>query len=538
MKKFSMKTTSIIIALVLALSVLSGCGASSDKGETGTAATTAAGTTVKATESKAEPSKLDTSKTVELKIFAIADAPRNQKLADTYFVELNKKLMEKLNCTVKFTYASGNDYQNNYQLVMASGEKYDLIHSGSWLNYTTNAIKGAFMPLDKLIPVYCPDVNTMVDQARWNGVKVKGQIFGIPTLKKSYVEPSFMYREDLRLKYKTPEITSLDSIEAYLQAIKDNEPSLLPSDDYQSQVYGTSFIYTTKYQIVDSSNDRHSNFVMDPKNPRKVLSTIETPEYKEYMKLMKKWADKGFWPKSVLSNIEWGVFSVMNGKAAASFNAQMLNYAWHAVQLEKDHPDWKIGYFLYSDLNPDSVVTGQNATSNMASVTRTAENPERALMLVNLIQTDEELWNFVTYGTEGVNFKLTDGKIDTSDIDTTVDGFNYFPASLFDNAKFFKPNFDQWPRYGEYESKLKARTRDNMLAGYVFDVSAIEAEYTAVNQVRIEYGFPLQAGLVNDVDKAYGDFVKRSKDVGLEKCRAEVERQLNEFFDATGQDKQ
>ena len=36
------------------------------------------------------------------------------------------------------------------------------------------------------------------------------------------------------------------------------------------------------------------------------------------------------------------------------------------------------------------------------------------------------------------------------------------------------------------------------------------------------------------MDAAYEDFVQRSKDAGLEKCREEVERQINEFFDSNG----
>lgn len=72
------------------------------------------------------------------------------------------------------------------------------------------------------------------------------------------------------------------------------------------------------------------------------------------------------------------------------------------------------------------------------------------------------------------------------------------------------------------------------LAGFVLDVSTVEAQYNAINQVRIEFGFPLMAGLVDDADAAYDDYIKRLDDAGLEEVRAEFEKQLNAFYDANG----
>lgn len=470
---------------------------------------------------------------VELKMFAIMDAPKNQALAEQYYALLNEQLKEKLNCTIKVDYAAGNDYQNNYQLVMAAGDKYDLIHAGSWLNYPTNALKGAYMDLTDLLPEYAPYIWEKIPEDRWNGVKVSGKIYGVPTMRQTYVEPSLFYREDLRLKYDLPEINSFDTIAAYLQAIKDNEPELLPSDDYQCQVYGTMFIKSTKYQIVDSMNDRHSNFVIDPANPRKVLATIELPEYKEFMYMMKDWADRGFWPRSVLSSLEWGVFSVLNGKAAASFNGQFDNYSYFVPQAEKDNPGWIMNYYEYSTLNPDSVLLGQSATSNMIAITRNADNPERALMLIDLLHQDRDLWDLCNYGIYDVNYKLTaDGLVDTSFIDPTVDGFNYFPGALVDDVDFYRQNVDTWPEVAPRLADMRSRTMPNILAGYVFDATSFEAEYTALNQVRIEYAFPLQAGLVEDVDAAYEDLLERAKAAGLDVCREAVEKQLNEFLDS------
>lgn len=506
------RTLRVLLVLTLALTMLSGY----------------AGATAAAVDVSSLPQ-------VELRVFAIADAPKNADLAAQYFEKLNALLTEKLHVTVKFDYAAGNDYQNNYQLVMAAGEKYDLIHSASWLNYATNARKGAFMALDDLIPQYAPYIWSQVSEDKWNGVKVGGKIYGVPSTYVEWSEPSFFYRLDLCEKYGLERPRDFKTVEAYLQAIKDNEPDMLPSDDYQSQMYGTMFIPSTKYMIVDKMNDRHSNFVIDPANPRKVLNTIELPEYKEYMVMMKDWADRGFWPRSVLSSLEWGVFSVLSGKAAASFNGQFNNYGWMVPENEKTHPGWKLDYFTYALSNENAALTAPSATGNMLSVTRNADNPERALMLIDLAHQDQEVYDMMKYGIEGVNYKLTeDGAVDTSFVDLSVDGFNYFSGALFGDKLLERAKTSDWAEAPERVKAMEAQAIPNILDGFVLDTSNIEAEYTALNQVRIEYAFPLQAGLVDDVDAAYATLLQKSQEAGLEACRAEIERLVGEFLDSRG----
>jgi putative aldouronate transport system substrate-binding protein len=483
----------------------------------------------------AEGTEFDISKPVTLRIFSISDAPNDPALGAQFMADLNAILKEKLNVTIEREYAAGNNYQNNYQLALASGEKFDLIHSARYLDFAEHAGKGAFMDLTDLIPVYAPNVWSLFSESKWNEVKVNGKILSIP--RNGYdpgTQTAFMYREDLRKKYDLPEITGFETIALYLQTIKDNEPELLPSDDYQSQVFGTMFIPSTKYQILDSMNDMHSNFVIDPENPREVLVTSATPEYLPFVKMLKDWSDRGFWPKSVLSNMDWGVFSVMNGKAAASFNAQFPGYSWQAVQLAQDNPGWEADYFLFSDLNPEqSRVVKPSALSEMVSITRTADNPERALMLVDLIMCqDKELNQLVRYGYEGINYNMTeDGRIDTTGI-TQDKLYNYFPGGFFQNDEFKIIPANEWAKHQEYLAKVRAREIDNVLAGFVLNIEPVQAEYNAINQVRTQYGFPIQVGLVEDVDTAYQDFLKRLDDAGIEKVRAEFEAQVNAFLDA------
>lgn len=516
------------LATMMLASALTACGGSSSSAST----VSSGGETVSAQTTDAD---FDTSEYVELKIFAIANAPSNQEWYKEFYEKVNAILKEKLNCTIKVDYAAGNDSKNNYELVLASGEPYDLIHAGNWFGYAVPANKGAYMDLTELFPKYAPDLYAKMPEERLEEAMVNGKVYGIPNLYTSYGDTEIIYREDLRVKYNLPEITDLDSIGAYLQGIKDNEPGLIPCDDFGAGCYGNIFMKTTKYQGIDAQSESHYNFVIDPENPRKVLFVAEVPEYKEFMYRMKEWADAGYWPSSCLANTEWGPVSVQNGKSALSFNDIWPSYDWHPVTIEREHPDWEIKFFDASRLNEDGVVYPRSSTTDMFAITRNAEHAERALMLLNLIATDQDLYTLLRYGLKDKNYELTeDGKIDTSNIDAATETYNYFPANPVKNAEYELIPADRWDEWDDHNNYLAERAGANILSGFALDTSKMEAAYTALNQVRIEYGLPMQAGLVDDVDAAYDDFIKRSYAAGMEECRAEVERQINEFFDANG----
>ena len=470
---------------------------------------------------------------VELKLYAIADAPNNTDLASQFWDELNSRLKAALNCTIDYTYAAGNDYTNNYALALASGDSYDMIQAApGWLDYQGYALDNAFMSLDELIPEYAPYLWETIPEETWDAATVNGHIYGVPTLKTGVTVPTFVYREDLRKKYDLPEIDSMEDIETYLQCIKDNEPGLLPVDDYQCQVYGTSWIYNTPYIGIDEIHDAMFNFVYDPRNGE-VLSVIETPEYKDYMYKMKDWADRGFWSSSVLASTNWGVMQVLNGAAAASFNEQLPNYNWHATQVEQEHgaEGWELGFYMYFEGNPDSVLSG-STIGTMTAVTASAKNPERALMVLDYIQQNEEFWDFVTYGMEGINYTLADdGSIDTSNIEDGA-SFNYFPSSLVGNENFEKHQSNYCDDYDEIMEKINNKVVPSIFEGFALDTSGFDTEYTALYNVQSEYGYPLQAGLVNDVDQAYEEYLAAAKNAGLDMVREEVEKQVNAWLDS------
>jgi len=477
---------------------------------------------------KAAAAKLDTSKKVELNLYLMGDAPKDN---DVIMAQLNKLTVRDLNCTVVATYSTWTDFQTKYNLMLTSGQNMDLVYSANWLTYATYAKKSAFMDLTSLIPKYAPKLNTQITKEGWDGVKVDDKIYAVPNQNPEYVQGAFLYREDLRLKYNLPEINSVDTMEQYLAGIKKNDPSIMPTNDSGQAAYDNLFMFTTPYEIVDGTGEATSNLVVDPKSPHKLLETINTPEFKPFMEKMKSWADQGFWSKSALSSTEDGVVALESGKAAASFNSTLPKGKGEVEKIQKAHPDWKIGVFEYNRLK--NKVHGSAPTQNLTVIPTISKNPERSLALLEKFQTDKEYYDLMQYGIKGLTYNLsTDDKLDNSNIDTS----NHTAPSgwAWANKSLAKQQVGAW---SEWESRLAADAKlatPNILDAFILNTDSVQNEYAAINQVKNQYGNPLAAGLVKNADESYDTLVSQSKTAGLDKYRDEVQKQIDDYLNKKG----
>lgn len=125
----------------------------------------------------------------------LGDAPKDLNLIQD---EVNKMALEDLNATVKFNFTTWTDWESKYKLLLSSGQPIDLIFTAEWTNYQSYAVKGAFLPLDDLLPKAAPKLQAYVPQDFWEAVKVDKKIYTVPAIWKEYVNDGIAYREDLR----------------------------------------------------------------------------------------------------------------------------------------------------------------------------------------------------------------------------------------------------------------------------------------------------------------------------------------------------
>ena len=527
------KTLALFLVLLIVLSFFAGC-----KPTEPTKTDPKPGTT---TDPGKGASTSDEKEYCKLMFFFMGESPGDK---DVVLAEVNKKLKEKLNCELDVYQPTWTDWQVKFQNELTA-ESLDLAYTASWGNYVIYSDKGAFLPLDDILPKAAPDLyNAVLPQL--DMMRVGGTIYAVPNLWPEYECKGVLYRKDYCDKYNLPIPDSLENMEKYLLGIQKNEPNqdlirYRPAEPNTTvgNYYGMFDVFNIKYDWISLGYGYWFHY-SDPKEP---VDYWYSDAFREDAKLMKKWCDLGFWSRSTL-NDEALDKPVENKLTVINVAGQNPNKYCEAISLAaKVDPDMEMGYFAYGEVNGYGSIYPAHARQNATAITATCKNPERALQVVEYILLDQEMHDLFHYGIYGVHYEVVDGI--------------YHQLSDASPPPFKYEGFNSWNlRNGEF--KLKDATgpilqgvfdrldpiaaknkfpRVNIESGFQEKYDDYAAERTAVMNVMFEKLTPIQAGLVANVDAAIDDFLKAVEAAGLDVCRKNYIEQWYAYTKEFGYDK-
>lgn len=515
MKK-SKKIAAIMLAGCMGASMLSGCGKTAETKETAKPA----GTEV------TEATGPDLSEHVVLSMYCIGD--EGGIYAQQHLDKLNEVLTEKINAEINPIMVSWGDYKTKLPMVWASGEAYDLTYTANWTGYYTEADKGAYMDITELFPAYAPKTYAECEEKGYlDTVKVNGKLYMVPADKPEYTSFIYNYREDLRKKYNCPEIVDTDTLKAYLQAIKDNEPGMLAygNNGTESMRFHCFLNEQNWSRPLDSGN---GVFVYDLKDPSKVFSVVDTPEYEEFIKETREFYQNGYWSQSVMAETGTTRDAFKGGQSGVyltNFSNSNITYQEMAAQ----HPEWELGVFS-SDL-ASGIAERVAASNNGMAIGAYSKNPERAMMFIELVYQDQEVFDLVVNGLEGVTFEKDDATM-TKWIPEGMDASELTLKNMgmgFGSQRFQLGSKNDNPRIAELEEEYGKIAVFPGLAGYAINQDNISAELAGIKSVVDEYKIPLEKGVL-DPAEGLEQLRKKMKDAGIDEVMAEINAQITEYL--------
>ena len=234
------------LAAIMAASVLSGCGGdnSSSTAENSDGSNTASeGSTV------AEPAK----EHMDITCYLWGDKPNQM---DDIIAEFESRTADELNMSIEFNWAPQSDFPNNIKLKLSAGEEVDMCFDAPWMNMNTFIMQGNYRDLTSYFhnPEYPGLEAAFNEEFMSNNLMGENsdQVFGIP-LTQSFGGGGLVFiRGDLREKYNLDPVTDLESYEAYLQAIVDNEPNMIPFVMKSDGSYGAADIINAQDPAKDT----------------------------------------------------------------------------------------------------------------------------------------------------------------------------------------------------------------------------------------------------------------------------------------------
>ncbi|CAI6080661.1 ABC transporter substrate-binding protein [Cohnella rhizoplanae] len=440
--------------------------------------------------------------------------PDQQKVQD----EVNKIVKEKLNATVKLMPVVLADYVQKMNTVMAAGEKFDILWTGYMLKPEELVRKGAIQPIDALLDQYAPELKSDVPQVMWDGLKVDDQVYGIPNQQINGTRYGFIIQKRFADKYQldTASIKKVEDIEPFLEKVKQGERDIIPFGQF-----GTAFLNPESrdetYWGVPGLDDHFYVKIGDP-----TYKLYRYPEEElDNFKLASKWYKAGYIFKDAATS-KMADYEA-KGQIAVQFNNVLKPGVEAEVKAKNGGNDVVIVPIS------DWYTNGYSATTNQ-SISRTSANPDRAMMFLNLVNTDPALYNLLCNGIEGVHYeKKPEGYIVPLADSKYKPNMDWVFGSVFNSyLKEGQPK-DVW----EETKKINQTAEINPVGGFKFNSEPVVTEIANLNAVWGEYKRGLVTGTL-DYDKTWPGLYDKLKEAGEEKYVAEVTKQFEEYLAKSG----
>ncbi|WP_372662313.1 ABC transporter substrate-binding protein [Cohnella sp.] len=522
------RLVSFVMSIVMVI-VLAACSGNNEKAANSGSASNAGG---KESAGSADSGAVDTSKFVKVSYVVLGDKPKNGQF-DKTLEKVNKLMKEKINAELEWKWVEWADWSTKYNLLLASGEPIDLITVATdWLDTWNNAQRGAFTPLDELLPKYAPQTWESIPQEDWAQTKYKDQIMLIPENDYTqWVNHGFFYRGDWAKEAGiTSPIIDFETLGKYFQYVKESKPDVIPWDAQSSGNIAPYLGFTTSYtdmiELPIGTGYMPAFFAKSFDEKYTVDSPIFNDVFLNMAKMMKDWADKGYWREDVL-NYKGDTRTLLKAGLSGADAHHTQTFGSLRVLMDEEQPGSELAMFPFSATRKNLIEL--SITHGGTSLGAHSKNPERALMAYELMRNDKEIYQLINFGMEGVQYELKDGKrVKPAGYDQKRDEFySDFWGGRVD--KFEIPTDTVWDGVTQYYADYDTYKKPYPYGQFVFDKSSIDAELTAISQVTGEMGPAILFGKAGDPVKAVEDFRNKLKAAGYDKVLAEIQKQMDAY---------
>lgn len=549
------RTICLLLAMIMVLSiVLAGCSKTAETpaadetpATTEPAETTDNTETPEAPEETAEPALEQ--KTIQLMITGAG----KQANSDKVWAAFNEQLQQYVpNTTVEFIDVSFDEYSEKFSQVLASGEGVDLAWTGWLINKPQNIADGNLMPLDDLLAEYGQGI---VDVLGENVVEIHrnaadGKLYYLPSWQglcgerrgwlvvteiaelagDTWIEDTEAALNKWRNNYSGIEDFQavLDQATKYLAAAK--EAGKLGAGINTGRAFGWS-MYNGMYSFLGVGGAEIGITYCD--GTFTVKDGVAGEHYKLYAKTMADWYKEGYIRSDIMSVDTSTLTTPKNGEITDT--TYVFSCDPYLTEADQDAATADAGMdmtYLPIEENASLILGGDTSYA----IPYCADEPERAMMVLNAIYTQPDLYNTLIYGIEGEDYtKNADGTITTSYVGAspTADDSYGIQRWIIGSCKNALINNGTDPNYYADLEALEETARVNPFLNFTFDRTNVEGICASILNVYYEYGPQLDNGVAGDNwEELYNSYMSARKDAGIEELIAEFQSQLNEYIKA------
>ncbi len=433
--------------------------------------------------------------------------------------KLNEISAKEIGVTCTFRYMTSDQVS----LAMSAGEPFDIAFTCDWYNdFATNVMSGMFLDLTDIIKYNASELLASMPENVWAGSYINDRLYSIPHMKDYGMEIFWILDSDYFLTEKGLEkdqYITFEGIEPYLEMYKtdfpDDYPLKLAKGGITSWMNCLADWISMEYLIGLDWNAQGTDDALT------VKTALEIPAFVERLKVIHSWYEKGY------INPDAAVIESMGRKDSGVVQS---GQGWFGAETVWSNARQKASYISRYD---GPYMSTSSLRGAMTAVSATTQYPEKALQLINLMNTNEEYRTLARYGIEGKHYEtVSDGIVRKTDLgNTNFSVWAYtqgsyivgpIEASAFESVPA-DPGMWQKVWDGYADAKLSAAM------GFTLNLEKIQDQCLAISAVWQDYKNELITGTSNP-EEVLPKIIAEMEGAGLRDVLAEVQTQLNAYM--------
>ena len=421
---------------------------------------------------------------------------------DAWKANLDKYLEDKIGIHLDIEVVGWGDWDTRRNMIVSTNEPYDIMFTNNGTFYNDVAI-GAFADISGLLEANAPKLIDLIPADYWDACKVAGGLYAVPTYKDSSATQYFVYDkaavEGTGLDYAAAH--TMQDVTPILKAMyekKGSAPFVLNSG-------GMDAIYSSKYD--DLSSGLCAIGVSYAGGQPKVVSVFEQEDVLKDLDTLHEWFNAGYINSDAATLSE-----------APSYRAAFVAQGWSLAAVTTWGP--QMGVDAVAIQYGDTVLSNATVQGSMNCISAACKYPEKALQLLELVNTDSFVRDSLYFGLEGENFQYVDGKVERLNTDWTMAG--YTQGTFFQVTQQVTEEFNQWDEV----KALNEQAIGSPILGFAFDTAPVADQLQACIAIYTQYRPVLMTG-TEEPRALIADMLDEMRASGLDQIIAEAQNQID-----------
>ena len=464
------------------------------------------------TETAEKPAESAGEEIVSLKWITVGNGiPANY---DDWKAAMDDYLEQKIGVHLEMEIVGWGDWDQRRSMIVSTNEPYDIIF-GNNSTFYKDVNMNAFMDFTNMLDSV-PALRDFIPAAYWDTCKVNGGLYAVPTYKDSSATFFFVYDESLAkaagVDYENAH--TLQEVEICLEKMYETETKNHKAGTPVFYVHkgGVDAVYGSRYD--DISAGCPAVGVSYENGTPEVVSVFEQDDIKKDLATLQDMYQKGY------INSDANILT-----ETPRYNPCSIGQGWPSAADTVWGPNMGIdGLECVAVQWGNTVLSNATVQGSLNSISAACKHPEKALQLLELVNTDSKVRDMLFYGLEGDNFHYTaDGKVHKNNSEWTMAG--YTQGTFFNVSSLDTEDTNQWDEVkAQNESALPSP-----ILGFSVNKEPISDELDAIISIFTAWRPALMTG---KDPNALDNMLFEMKDAGLDSVITEIQSQIDSWIAA------